>query len=594
MGKYSSPLFNLRTSQGKRNLATAVFIFLFITCFLIPTTKNLNYPYYSFNPSSSRSRLTSEFFDNPSYISDEDDSLIKNAKQQQPMGLIGNLIRYEQVIPKVTFERTKRPEKPNYSMDKTDMHNFYHSLFTTLKDAAPGINESLSNKYGKLGKFDTMSKEIFSKKYLSQFLQVTDKQVEILKKSHKKAIDTIPHSMPAGLYKGYGVVIVGGGRFTPMGIIALKMLRKVSKTIPVEFLVEESDMKDKRFCNEFLPSLNAQCLFLPDRLGPKAMKMFKFKGYQFKVLSILASSFDTVIMIDADNIVLHDPVELLKSRPFQEKRAILWPDFWRRTVSPKFYDIAGIKLGQVVRGDIHQGDPDKIPLADYEGALPDMSTESGQLVIEKGRHFKALVLMVYYNLYGPDVYYPLLSQGALGEGDKESFAAAFTVLQDDVYYIHQGVRAGGYWKNGEFAGTYMLQADPQEDYLKYVDAYTSKRPRNFFLHNNMIKMDPYLIMNHKEYKKRLLGRGQDDSYRLRYQGNLYDINGIASKDRDVELEIWETAEWLSCRMVALNQVSIGAYENVTQGEFLDICERVQANVDWLRTHRYSTYLPVKK
>lgn len=44
--------------------------------------------------------------------------------------------------------------------------------------------------------------------------------------------------------------------------------------------------------------------------------------------------------------------------------------------------------------------------------------------------------MLYYQLYGPSIYYPLLSQGTLGQGEKETYVAAAMALNMSFYQIH--------------------------------------------------------------------------------------------------------------------------------------------------------------
>ncbi|KAK7679537.1 Golgi alpha-1,2- mannosyltransferase [Cerrena zonata] len=50
---------------------------------------------------------------------------------------------------------------------------------------------------------------------------------------------------------------------------------------------------------------------------------------------------------------------------------------------------------------------------------------------------------MYYNYYGPDYYYPLLSQGAAGEGDKETFIAAAHKLKLPYYQVKEFNREFG-------------------------------------------------------------------------------------------------------------------------------------------------------
>lgn len=75
---------------------------------------------------------------------------------------------------------------------------------------------------------------------------------------------------------------------------------------------------------------------------------------------------------------------------------------------------------------------------------------------------------MYYNTYGPDYYYPLLSQGAAGEGDKETFIAAAHKLNLPYYQVQEfnrefGPKDGTTNKHLYFA---MGQYDPIIDYIQ--------------------------------------------------------------------------------------------------------------------------------
>ena len=74
---------------------------------------------------------------------------------------------------------------------------------------------------------------------------------------------------------------------------------------------------------------------------------------------------------------------------------VLWPDYWERTISPEWYDIIGkpvVGNKQVRTGrfpvNIHNMLTSELEINetrfhDLEGALPDLSTESGQVMFNK-------------------------------------------------------------------------------------------------------------------------------------------------------------------------------------------------------------------
>lgn len=88
-------------------------------------------------------------------------------------------------------------------------------------------------------------------------------------------------------------------------------------------------------------------------------------------------------------------------------------------------------------------------------------------MISKRKHLETLILASYYNFYGPNYYYSILSQGAPGEGDKETFSTAADFFGKRYYKMQQKVSALGHWDlDHNFRGTSMLQFDPRADMRK--------------------------------------------------------------------------------------------------------------------------------
>ncbi|EAQ92888.1 hypothetical protein CHGG_01123 [Chaetomium globosum CBS 148.51] len=209
-----------------------------------------------------------------------------------------------------------------------------------------------------------------------------------------------------------------------------------------------------------------------------------FERFQWKVLSILVSSFQNVLFLDADCLPILNPDTIFHqgSEPFTSAGLITWPDFWTSTASPLFYKVAG--------------DIDIPPITSRA------TSESGILVYDKARHADTLLLAAYYNYNGPKHYYPLLSQHGAGEGDKETFLQAALVLealrQKGVYqqptaWMRSGAGVGvkkGYYDvkkppvvhgrsaRGKWTGMFLLQMDPMEDYRAVMAAINKVSKRD--------------------------------------------------------------------------------------------------------------------
>lgn len=427
----------------------------------------------------------------------------------------------------------------------------------------------------------------FTNEELAQFLQVPDDKLEKITKAHAAMVAELPDSFPEATFHGDGVVIASGGKYMPIAILTLRMLRRVSPTLPVEIFVADRLEYEKDLCTKVVPELGASCHILADVYGNDFMREWELETYQLKALALLASSFERVAFIDADSVPIRNVEAMFDEEPFKSTGYVIWPDYWFRTVSPHFYNVTGITLGERVRGDLSVQDPTKIPQADRDGAIPDKSNETGQILIDKRRHLRSLLLAVYYNLLGPKVYYPLLTQGGAGEGDKDTFYAAVHVLglQDQVHRVTSGPIPMGMWferpgGGKDFDGSGMAQVVPLDDYKQHV-LHTmpehEREARTQFLHINMYKMNPRLLFK---------GEHQDwfsDGHRMRIIGNPSENTKMFDWS-DPELYLFTEMKWMICDVGRDRGILFKDWK-VNSVNIDEMCDQVTAHLNWLQdTH----------
>ncbi|GME85268.1 unnamed protein product [Ambrosiozyma monospora] len=393
-----------------------------------------------------------------------------------------------------------------------------------------------------------------------------------LTEKHRNVVDAIPALPPANFYKGSGYTMVGGGIYSWYAYLAIQGLRRVGSVLPVEVLLPKEEDYEKELCETYLPSLNAKCIMMPTVFGKENMEKFELTGYQFKSFALLGSSFENTFLLDSDSFAVKNPDELFTSDLFLNLEMITWPDFWKRTTSPYYYQVAGIPIGKTpVRrmNDIFT-DPSKfykdseienykqkIEFHDRSGAIPDWTSESGELLIRKSTHFDALLLSAYYNADGPQGYHALLSQGGAGEGDKETFIAASRFYNKPYYQVYRKPdRLYGYYKDkgkGEWDHTTIAQFDPLQDFailkkviknirtkiasegdeFKYDYEELFRKPWNdndrdlkpMFYHVHNPKMDPFYIQDQKITQD---ARG----------GMIRNIGGEFNRWLDFDFECW--------------------------------------------------------
>lgn len=411
---------------------------------------------------------------------------------------------------------------------------------------------------------------------LVDILKMSPKQILAMREAHTGFVEAINEQLPEYgsqmMEASRGIVTVGGSKYNPSLMVSLRLLRRTGSKFPVEVFMPE-DEYEPELCNEHMPQLNAVCRTFPKMNHTVA-------HYQFKIFAILFSSFSEVLWLDADNFPLHDVVTLFDSQPFRETGLVTWPDLWQTTISPAYYLISGQHA---------------------EAIQERASTESGQLLVSKDKHWKTLLLAAYYNYYGPAHYYSLLCQGGAGIGDKETFIPAAEAMGLPFYQVRAQPKQLGHYKSNEMTGlgihTFaLLQHDLVGDYeistrvekearlealkqrqqyqadntttvedaatilkKKELTAYNDVAP--FFLHMSTPKWDAYHVFDHVGEYDLTWDRSMEPAAAYR------DPPEQAARIQGVERMVWEEVRWTACHL-----------ENVLEwweGKRGDICHKLE-------------------
>ncbi|RMZ78952.1 hypothetical protein DV737_g3668, partial [Chaetothyriales sp. CBS 132003] len=308
------------------------------------------------------------------------------------------------------------------------------------------------------------------------------------------------------------------------------MLRRTGSDLPVEIFLGSKDEFDPQICGVVLPLLNARCIVLNDIFEQSGLSHVDIDKYQYKIMAILFSSFEDVLFLDSDCFPIFPPDDLMMSEPFTTSGLVLWPDFWFPSESPLFFKVAEIDM------------PDLWTRA---------STESGEILYSKSKHELSLMLAAYYNYYGPAFYYPMQSQGAPGEGDKETFLWAAVALSEPFYFVRKAVQALGYFTTqGEWRGSAMLQFDPAHDFkhsmeIMYGETTNLTEPRPFFIHANFPKFNPSTIFTDKSFGA--VGPTRDADGTMRRIWHESSAISTTFFGFDLERRLWEEIRDIGCK-----------------------------------------------
>lgn len=180
------------------------------------------------------------------------------------------------------------------------------------------------------------------------------------------------------------------------------------------------------------------------------------------------------------------------------------------------------------------------------------ASEAGVFLVSKKTHLLPLLLASYYNYYGPSYYYRLLSQGAPGEGDKETFLQATLAVGAPFYAVSTEVQAMGHLHGERLAGSAMVQVDPRADYVHFsrnkwwavAKSQLSSPPSIFFIHAHYPKFNP---------GGNVFGSGSETTPTLKEDGSAGRAwtgpsNVVNSFGYDIERAYWEEIKWVTCHL----------------------------------------------
>jgi alpha 1,2-mannosyltransferase len=390
-----------------------------------------------------------------------------------------------------------------------------------------------------------------------RILDFTDKEETALFQAHyamRRSAQRLAPTIP--FVKGTtGIVTTADAWYMPIFLVSLRMLRRTGCDLPMEVFIDDWSKYDPNVCDTVLPSLNARCVVLSN-IYETALDAKPPNHYQYKVFAILFSSFQHVLFLDSDAFPTQDPAKLFSTPPYTTHGLVTWPDFWAQTISAHYYHIAGIP---------------EVP------SQSRLSTESGELLINKDIHRASLLMMVYYNYYGPDYYYILLSQGSPGAGDKETFVQAALAVGLPYYQVTTPPGVLGNHMNGTFRGTGLTQVNPVSDYEYLIPMRSHIHPEKFwqktdlvepnsktedgqdrtrkalrkpppmFLHHNNLKLDPAKMLD----DKRAYG---PDGRPVRMWGDTKDMQ--QDLGYDIERRLWDVVSEEGCRLNTKSETCI--------------------------------------
>jgi FkbM family methyltransferase len=256
------------------------------------------------------------------------------------------------------------------------------------------------------------------------------------------------YQYPTARFSGRGVVICAGGdRYFTNAWVCANILRLHGCNLPIEFWhLGPGEMTDEM--RALVQPLGVICVDAYEMR--KRFPARTLNGWELKPYAIINSSFDEVLFLDADNVAVKNPEYLFDTAQYKETGAIFWPD----------YDFQRLKANNSIWN---------ITQIEYRD---EPAFESGQIVIDKRRSWKALQLTMHLNEWS-DFYYKHI------HGDKDTFHLAWHKLQQKYSMpAHQIVGLAGTMCQHDFDGNRIFQ---HRNLRKWTTAAENARVDGFWL-----------------------------------------------------------------------------------------------------------------
>ena len=197
-----------------------------------------------------------------------------------------------------------------------------------------------------------------------------------------------------GGFKGQGIVIPGGGNYFGCAWVCLNRLRDLGCTLPIELWhFGPAEMSDRM--KQLVEPMGVTCVDAFKLREQHPVRILK--GWGIKPYALLHSRFRDILLLDADNVPVVDPTFLFSTPEYKALGAIFWPDFTRLAATREIWELTGLE---------YRDEPE---------------FESGQIVVNKQRCWKALSLAMWMNEHS-DFWYRYI------HGDKDTFHFAWRKL----------------------------------------------------------------------------------------------------------------------------------------------------------------------
>ena len=232
---------------------------------------------------------------------------------------------------------------------------------------------------------------------------------------------------PAGRFAGRGIVIAAGGAslFTNAWVLVSILRHTLHCTLPVEVW----HFGPGEMSPHMAALLREQGVTLVDAVPRIAAAGASIRdGWQLKAFCLCHSAFEEVLLLDADQVPVTDPAALFDWPQYRDSGAVFWPD------------IVVLRRELALWGEMGLTPPE-----------PPLALETGQLLVDKRRHWRALSVALALNEAAHLLYRVIY-------GDKDTFLLAWMLAEERFSVVpHQPFRGDRCLFQRDFDGNTLFQ-----------------------------------------------------------------------------------------------------------------------------------------
>ena len=268
-------------------------------------------------------------------------------------------------------------------------------------------------------------------------------------------VDGLP-AYDAQLFSGRGIVFTGGMHHVKLVSRTAALLCGFD-TEPLPIELWHNNEIDAAVCSDLWRFNGVRCrdisTIVPfvDKQGHTAGNDQRKALFQNKAVALLLSSFEQVLMIDADSVPQAGVKHLFESEQFARTGQLFWPDIW----------------GSISRG--FSSTASSSGMWPFVGVRPYKSQEqeSGQLLVDKRRVWRELNLALHLNMR--DYLTRNAEHGNLVYGDKDIFRLSWLFLRTSFMMAAQPVWLGRNTRRGFCLRSQgQIDTDPAKNEVMFV------------------------------------------------------------------------------------------------------------------------------